>query len=240
MIDFNNKGFFKLKQNDEYAERVSALLIDGEHVIDSYKSMRDGVVFTNKRIISVNVQGITGSKKDFTSLPYKNIVAYSVETFIQVDPEKLKTDCMEWGISTVDTENFRRLTPKVIETESGVWHLDYDTNFAANELNIENFNYCLDIVLDFLLKKQEFDAGHKWPKRVKSVPAPPIYIGKPIFEKPSENSNIIGNVKEGYYYSVDRVVSGFNAGEQYLYVHLYLQEAEFSINDHIWGYLLNE
>ena len=65
MIDFNNKGFFKLKQNDEYAERVSALLIDGEHVIDAYKSMRDGVVFTNKRIISVNVQGITGSKKRF-------------------------------------------------------------------------------------------------------------------------------------------------------------------------------
>lgn len=42
--------------------------------------MRDGVVFTNRRIIAVNVQGITGSKKDYTSLPYKNIVAYSVET----------------------------------------------------------------------------------------------------------------------------------------------------------------
>ncbi|MHC8345926.1 MULTISPECIES: PH domain-containing protein [unclassified Pseudomonas] len=80
MIDFNNKGFFKLKQNDEYAERVTSLLLDGEQVIDSYKSMRDGVVFTNKRIIAVNVQGLTGSKKDFTSLPYKNIVAYSVET----------------------------------------------------------------------------------------------------------------------------------------------------------------
>jgi hypothetical protein len=80
MIDFNNKGFFKLKQNNEYAERVSDLLLDGEQVIDAYKSMRDGVVFTNKRIIAVNVQGITGSKKDFTSLPYKNIVAYSVET----------------------------------------------------------------------------------------------------------------------------------------------------------------
>ncbi|WP_122434337.1 PH domain-containing protein [Pseudomonas viridiflava] len=80
MIDFNNKGFFKLKQNDEYAERVKDLLLDGETVIDSYKSMRDGVVFTTKRIISVNVQGLTGSKKDFTSLPYKNIVAWSVET----------------------------------------------------------------------------------------------------------------------------------------------------------------
>ncbi|VFR24326.1 Phage protein [plant metagenome] len=80
MIDFNNKGFFKLKRNDEYADRVTDLLLEGERVIDSYKSMRDGVVFTNKRIIAVNVQGITGSKKDFSSLPYKNIVAYSVET----------------------------------------------------------------------------------------------------------------------------------------------------------------
>jgi hypothetical protein len=79
MIDFNNKGFFKLKQNDEYAERVSALLLDSEKIIGSYKSMRDGVVFTNKRIIAVNVQGLTGSKKDFTSLPYKNIVAYSAD-----------------------------------------------------------------------------------------------------------------------------------------------------------------
>ena len=80
MIDFDNKGFFKLKQNDEYAERVRSLLLDDEQVIDSYKSMRDGVVFTDKRIIAVNVQGITGSKKDFTSLPYNNIVSYSVET----------------------------------------------------------------------------------------------------------------------------------------------------------------
>ena len=80
MIDFNNKGLFKLKQNEEFAERVAPLLIEGEQVIDAYKSMRDGVVFTNKRIIAINVQGLTGSKKDFTSLPYRNIVAYSVET----------------------------------------------------------------------------------------------------------------------------------------------------------------
>ena len=54
-------------------------------MIDSFKSMRDGVVFTNKRVIAVNVQGITGSKKDFTSLPYKNIVAYSIETSGTID-----------------------------------------------------------------------------------------------------------------------------------------------------------
>lgn len=80
MIDFNNKEIFKLKQNSDYAEKVEELLLDNEQVIDAYKSMRDGVVFTDKRIIAVNVQGLTGSKKDFTSLPYKNIIAYSVET----------------------------------------------------------------------------------------------------------------------------------------------------------------
>ncbi len=80
MIDFNNKGFFKLKQNTDFADKVTDLLLDDEQIIDSYKTMRDGVVFTDKRIIAVNVQGITGSKKDFTSLPYKNIVAYSIET----------------------------------------------------------------------------------------------------------------------------------------------------------------
>ncbi|MDH1258788.1 hypothetical protein N5C62_14060 [Pseudomonas atacamensis] len=162
--------------------------------------------------------------------------------YIQVDHEKLKTDCMEWGVSTVDVQNFRRLTPNVVETEKGVWHLDYDTNFAANELSLENFNYCLDIVLDFLLKKQAFDGGHKWPKRVKSGPTPVIYIDKPIFERPSTNSAVIGHVREDYYYTVDRVVSGFDVSEEFLYAHLYPKDKEFSfaVEDHIWGYLLHD
>ncbi|WP_237057277.1 PH domain-containing protein [Microbulbifer sediminum] len=80
MIDFDNKTIFKLKQKQAYAEKVADLLMDGEEVLDAFKSMRDGVVFTSKRIIAVNIQGITGSKKAFTSLPYKNIVAFSIET----------------------------------------------------------------------------------------------------------------------------------------------------------------
>ena len=42
--------------------------------------MRDGVVFTNKRIVAINIQGATGKKKNFSSLPYSTIQAYSVET----------------------------------------------------------------------------------------------------------------------------------------------------------------
>jgi hypothetical protein len=80
MIDFQNASYFNLKENNEYASRVSELLVPGEDVVGSFKAMRDGVVFTNKRIIAVNVQGIRGSKKDFTSLPYSKVVAFSVET----------------------------------------------------------------------------------------------------------------------------------------------------------------
>ena len=46
MIGFNNKGYFKLKQNSDYAEKVSEFLLEDEQIIDSYKSIRDGVVFT--------------------------------------------------------------------------------------------------------------------------------------------------------------------------------------------------
>jgi hypothetical protein len=80
MIDFDNKSVFKLKRDEDYAENVQDLLIDGETVIDAFKSMRDGVVFTSRRIIVVNVQGMTGSKKDFSSLPYSKVIAYSIET----------------------------------------------------------------------------------------------------------------------------------------------------------------
>lgn len=80
MIDFQNAAFVHLKENSEFANKVSELLVSGESVLGSYKAIRDGVVFTNKRIIAVNVQGITGKKKDNTSLPYSKVVGFSVET----------------------------------------------------------------------------------------------------------------------------------------------------------------
>ncbi len=82
MIDYKNSSYQKLKKvsDNEFAGTIQPMMIQGESIVSTYKSMRDGVVFTNKRIIAINIQGITGSKKDFTSLPYNKISAYSVET----------------------------------------------------------------------------------------------------------------------------------------------------------------
>lgn len=158
--------------------------------------------------------------------------------YIQINHEQLKTDCMEWGVSTVDIENFRRLTPETVRTENEAWHIDYTPNYAANELNSENFNFCLDILIDFLLKKQEFDLRKKFPKNDKETLTPPIYVGKPVFEMPSQDSSVLTEVQEEFYYSVDRIVSGFNSNERYLYIHLYPQKDGASYDEHVWGYLL--
>ena len=83
MIDFNSKGIFaRLKpvENDKFGTMIEDFLIDDEEIIGTYQSTRDGIVFTNKRIIAINVQGITGKKKDFTSIPYSKITTFSLET----------------------------------------------------------------------------------------------------------------------------------------------------------------
>ncbi|MBQ8515818.1 MAG: PH domain-containing protein [Ruminococcus sp.] len=82
MIDFNNKSIVKMKQvdNSAFQAMIAPILLGNEQIISSFQSMRDGVVFTNFRIISINVQGVTGKKKDFTSIPYSKIQVFSTET----------------------------------------------------------------------------------------------------------------------------------------------------------------
>lgn len=82
MIDFANKSFFKLTpvKDQSFVNVLTPMFVEGEIILGTFQSVRDGVVFTNKRIIAINVQGLAGKKKDFTSLPYSKIVAFSVET----------------------------------------------------------------------------------------------------------------------------------------------------------------
>lgn len=82
MIDFNNASFVKLGNAslDEAGQLLAGILLPTESVHMAYKGMRDWVVFTDRRVIAVNVQGLTGKKRDFSSLPYARIQAFSIET----------------------------------------------------------------------------------------------------------------------------------------------------------------
>ena len=105
MIDFTNKTLIKLKPTDlkDGMSTVSNLLIPNEEIGFAFSSMRDKLVFTNKRIIAVNTQGITGKKVDYTSIPYSKIQVFSIETSGTFDLDS-ELDVTISGLGTIRFE----------------------------------------------------------------------------------------------------------------------------------------
>lgn len=65
---------------NEVKKELAPLLLDNEEIDAAFKLVRDLIVFTDKRLILVDKQGITGKKIEYHSLPYKSISHFSVET----------------------------------------------------------------------------------------------------------------------------------------------------------------
>lgn len=91
MVNFSNNAVFNLSpiSEDKIQETVRNMFVNGENIIGAYKTIRDQVIFTNKRIITIDVQGITGKRKDFSTLPYSKIQYFSVQTpgFAELVPD---------------------------------------------------------------------------------------------------------------------------------------------------------
>lgn len=65
---------------DELLKKYGQLLTESEEIELGFKLVRDTFIFTNKRMILVDVQGITGSKTEYKSVTYKSISRFSIET----------------------------------------------------------------------------------------------------------------------------------------------------------------
>lgn len=63
----------------ELAQKYNQLLIEGENIEIGFTVFRDTFVFTNKRLILVDVQGMTGKKIEYLSIPYNKITKFSIE-----------------------------------------------------------------------------------------------------------------------------------------------------------------
>jgi hypothetical protein len=72
----------------EINAELTEVLADNEQVMHAYKMVRDLYVFTNKRMITIDKQGMTGKKIDYLSIPYKSITQFNVQTAGRFD-----TDC---------------------------------------------------------------------------------------------------------------------------------------------------
>lgn len=65
---------------EELSKKYSQLLTDNEVIELGFKLIRDTIIFTNKRLILIDVQGLTGSKTEYKSITYKSITRFSIET----------------------------------------------------------------------------------------------------------------------------------------------------------------
>ncbi|MFV8211289.1 PH domain-containing protein [Streptococcus pluranimalium] len=68
------------KNNDKVEEQLRDILIPNEQVELAFSLVRDLIIFTEKRLILVDKQGVTGKKTSYKSLPYRSISRFTVET----------------------------------------------------------------------------------------------------------------------------------------------------------------
>ncbi len=97
-------GLMSEKDRQDFAERVCA---DGEQIEAAFNTKRDSYVFTDRRLVLEEVQGMTGTKRKLVSIPYSKISAFSVETAGHFEPDgELKI----WisGAQLVVEREFRR------------------------------------------------------------------------------------------------------------------------------------
>ena len=65
----------------------SAILIEGEVIESAFAVFRDKWVFTNKRLILLDIQGMTGSKREYLTIPYSSVIRFSIETAGTLDDD---------------------------------------------------------------------------------------------------------------------------------------------------------
>lgn len=75
--------------NSSIRSEITHFFVSNEEIIQSFQTVRDQVVFTNKRVFVVNVQGLTGKKVSYFSYPYSKVQYYGIETagVLDIDSE---------------------------------------------------------------------------------------------------------------------------------------------------------
>lgn len=66
-------------------KEFAKILAPNEQIEKAYKLIRDLFIFTNKRLILIDKQGVTGKKSEYHSIPYKSITHFSIETAGHLD-----------------------------------------------------------------------------------------------------------------------------------------------------------
>ena len=107
-------GKFQVESVEKLEADYGPLLGPQETIETGFRVIRDTFVFTSNRLIIVDVQGITGKKREFTSIPYSKITMYSLETTGNFD---LDADLKIW------VGSFREPIERKFTGDSNVYEL---------------------------------------------------------------------------------------------------------------------
>ena len=105
----------EVKPEDVQAE-YNMILLSNEKVEKAYQLVRDMYIFTNKRLLLIDKQGVTGKKIEYHSIPYKSITHFSIETAGHLD---LDAELNIWisGLQTPIKKQFNKNT-NIYEVQS--------------------------------------------------------------------------------------------------------------------------
>jgi hypothetical protein len=103
-------GNSSIVDSNELQKEYAHLLIDGEIIELGFKLIRDMFIFTNKRLILVDKQGLTGNKLEYKSVTYKSISRFSIETAGTFD---LDAELKIWVSSEVEPSIQKQFTKAV-------------------------------------------------------------------------------------------------------------------------------
>lgn len=89
-------------ENKKFHTEYGQLLADGEIIEGGFAVLRDTFLFTNKRLIIVEVQGISGKQIEYLSIPYSRIMKFSIQSGGSFD---LNAELKLWvGSDTIPVE----------------------------------------------------------------------------------------------------------------------------------------
>jgi hypothetical protein len=109
-------GFFSAHEIDpaDIQRDYAGILLPDEQVITAFKTIRDTVFLTNSRFVLVDIQGLTGSKKNVLSIPYRSIVAFSVESAGTFDLDSDLTLHVTGGVGPVIVKISKKADPQAV------------------------------------------------------------------------------------------------------------------------------
>lgn len=95
---------------EDLQKEYNHLLIDSEQIEIGFKLIRDVFIFTNKRLILVDKQGITGKKISYFSVVYKSISRFSIETAGHLD---LDAELKIWISGEINPSVYKKFNKQV-------------------------------------------------------------------------------------------------------------------------------